>query len=293
MDFYGGHDAALNSSIQTGWFNLVNPFPPDTNDVGTDIPQMYLSMHLPILTKNGTDIYVGHAYTYMGAEVIPAPSTDFYSHQYEFFYAIPFYHTGIWSVTHVGDTVQLVNWFNRGWDDFYDDDNKSWSYLGGLIWNSCDGTQNLTVTWITGPEQPQNNSLYRTQFIAYYQKIFGHYNEWRFKFGGNYAWEPTPQGTVNSQNNWYGCTAYLFYTCDPRLILGARAEWFRDEDGVRVQAGVPDSYYEVTLGFTYKCYQNLRIRPEVRWDWAQNSTPYDDGTDSNQFTAAVDFIWEF
>ena len=76
-----------------------------------------------------------------------------------------------------------------------------------------------------------------------------------------------------------------------------RAEWFRDDEGTRTaqlkRPGFPASFYDLTLGVTYKPYRSLQIRPEVRWDWSPDARPYNDQTDKFQFTAAFDVIWRF
>lgn len=289
LDFYGGQDAPDNTAIQFGWFERVNTRTPTTNSWGIDVPQIYGQMHLPILTKRGVDIRAGWFYTNMGYEVIPAKDTDFYSHAYELFYGVPFYHSGVELVVHLGDTVDFMHMITRGWDAFTDDINDTWSYHGYLSWTSCDQRRRFIVAWITGDELA-NNRDNRTLITAYYTHKFGCYDQWRFVTGGSMGWQNN--GGPNGQDaEWYGYTAYLFYTIDPRVTLGCRGEWFHDDDGFRT--GFATSFWEVTFGVTWRPYQNLRIRPEIRFDWADRGLPYDDNTDNSQATAAIDVIWEF
>ena len=70
-----------------------------------------------------------------------------------------------------------------------------------------------------------------------------------------------------------------------------RSEVFRDDDGVRT--GFADNFYEQTLGLIYKPHSWLWIRPEARYDWAQDTKPYTDGTRSSQFTLGFDVILLF
>jgi hypothetical protein len=264
----------------------------------------------------GVDVRVGRFYTLMGGELSTAPQTDFYSHCYEYFFNA-FTHTGVMTNTHIGDTIDFYNGLVRGWEVAFQDVNDSWAYHGGLTWKSCDQRNIVASTWYTGPDQLQNNQNYRTVLSLYYTRKFGCYDQWRFVTGGIVAWEenaatnPLTGGVQDAE--WYNYTAYLFYTVDPRLILGVRGEWLRDDDGVRSgytnsdfggarfnRPGFAGDFFEVTLGFTYKPYQNVRIRPELRFDWfdgiaVDNSTarPFNDRTDSFQTTAAVDLIWEF
>ena len=70
-----------------------------------------------------------------------------------------------------------------------------------------------------------------------------------------------------------------------------RSEVFRDNNGVRT--GFADNFYEMTLGLIFKPEAWLWIRPESRYDWAQFTHPYNDGTRNSQFTLAVDAIFLF
>lgn len=97
---------------------------------------------------------------------------------------------------------------------------------------------------------------------------------------------------------WYGIVQYLLYDLNECLGAGARFEWFRDDDGVRV----PDSlgnmnagnFFALTMGLNYKPHTNVVLRPEVRWDWSNGGArPFDDGSDKNQFTAGMDAILTF
>ena len=76
-------------------------------------------------------------------------------------------------------------------------------------------------------------------------------------------------GTGTANNQWYSCTGYLFVDLSDHWSAGSRLEWFRDEDGKRVDANGAGagSYYEATLGLNWYPSSNLTVRPEVRWDW--------------------------
>ena len=109
-------------------------------------------------------------------------------------------------------------------------------------------------------------------------------------------------GIGADNNQWYSLTGYLFVDLNNRSSAGARLEWFRDEDGKRVDvngAG-PGSYYEATFGLNWYPCANLTFRPEVRWDWFDGQgLPFDSrdggmtGTDKSQFTAGLDVVAVF
>ena len=92
-----------------------------------------------------------------------------------------------------------------------------------------------------------------------------------------------------------------------------RAEWLRDDDGVRVAGpgnipgvyawdgrGFPGDFYEVTLGLNWRPNGNWLVRPEVRWDWfdldgplGPTGLPFDGGNEDDQFLFACDAILTF
>jgi hypothetical protein len=82
--------------------------------------------------------------------------------------------------------------------------------------------------------------------------------------------------------------------------VGVRGEWFRDDDGFRVfspgrtlslvdpiyvddgQGNVtglnrPSSYYAVTLGLNWKPLKWVMVRPNLRYDWADNANAFNNG----------------
>ena len=59
-----------------------------------------------------------------------------------------------------------------------------------------------------------------------------------------------------------------------------------------------DEYYNFTVGLNWKPADWIIVRPELRWDWSDVDSPvisnwrgmYDDLSDKNQFTSAIDVI---
>jgi hypothetical protein len=110
---------------------------------------------------------------------------------------------------------------------------------------------------------------------------------------------------------WYGLDQYLIYTINPKLSVGTRVEWFRDQDGTRVagignlndgwtgKAGFAGTFSELTTGLNWRPCANLVVRPELRWDWYGGTTnvdgqlPFGDGLHSSQFTFATDLVFTF
>jgi hypothetical protein len=107
---------------------------------------------------------------------------------------------------------------------------------------------------------------------------------------------------------WYGINSHLTYDVKDDLTVGLRAEWFRDQNGFRVYApGRPflggvmpaASYYEITAGLTWKPKAWLSLRPNVRYDWAEDtaggagSLPFDGKNLDHQFLFSTDVTIKF
>lgn len=75
--------------------------------------------------------------------------------------------------------------------------------------------------------------------------------------------------------------------------LSIRNDLLNDPQGNRT--GFVTLYTSHTVGFVHYFTEYIRIRPEVRFEraWAEDVTPYDNGTKQNQFTAAMDLIVRF
>jgi len=310
VDFLVGHDAPF--FVANGLFSNFTGFDATSgvgldgpasfrrvNRVGIDLPQFYLEIHVPGFLS-GVDIRAGKFYTLMGREVYPAADTDFYSRTYENIYGTPFTHTGILTTIHAGPTLDVVTGVVQGWDVFKDN-NSALSFHGAFIWNSPDKRYNWTTGWITGPEQPDNNRDYRTLVSSYLTAKLGSDSRWLLSTGGHYGIERNaavdPSTGRRTNADWYAYSAHLFYTVDERVRLGMRTEWFRDDEGTRTaqlrRPGFAASFYDLTLGLTYKPDASVQVRPEVRWDWTPDARPYNDQSDKSQLTAAVDVVWKF
>jgi Putative beta-barrel porin-2, OmpL-like. bbp2 len=310
-DFMVGHDAPFLAS--NGLFDRFTGLDPtsgfglegipsyrNVNRIGIDLPQFYVDLAVPhFLTTGGVDFRVGKFYTPLGREVYPAADTDFYSRTYENIVGTPFTHTGVLATLHATANLDVVAGVVEGWDVFRDNNDRP-SYQAALIWNSTNKRFNWTTVGITGPEQPDNDKNDRTLITSYLTFKFGADDKWLLATGGHVGHEENavsaPAGGFQDAE-WYGYSVHLFYAVDPRWRLGFRAEWFRDDDAARTavlkRPGFAASFYDLTVGVTYRLRENLRIRPEARYDWTPDARPFDGETRKSQTTAAVDVVWQF
>jgi len=279
---YGGDARFIHAN---GLFDYHNndASPPDNQ---WDLTQMFLTLNIPAFDKP-LSLMLGKFVTPFGYETIDPETNLLYSHSFSFNFGIPFTHTGAMLTAPFGDlTAGLA--VVRGWDQASEDNNGSVSYMGTLVFqkNSFKAAANV----IAGPEATDDNSHWRVlgnvvvelkldKVTIAADAIYG--------FESNAA----PDG---DEANWYGIVGYVGYKISDYVSVNGRAEWFRDNDGVRVGLG-KTNYYEGTLGLTitpfakHELLQNLVIRPEFRYDWSTRDV-FDGGQEGSQMTAAIDVI---
>jgi len=291
---------------------------PTNHFAGIDLPQIYGSAHLPILTRYGMDVVGGRFYSPAGFESVQATRRPLLSVPYLFNFT-PFTLFGVLTTLHLNERVNIYNGAVNGWDRWIDT-NYKYSYLGGINATSRDTKTTFTFILITGPDQlprfaPANspflptgvvtnatlqgrrNPYYAGDFRTFLSSVLTH------KWGGRlneaaevfFVHETNVQGLgpggprhVNNESAWYGFAHWFLYTFNDHVTGVYRAEVFRDQNGAAT--GVADTLYEMTVGAIIKPKTWLWFRPEARYDWAQFKKPFDDGTRGSQLTLAFDVI---
>src|SRR6266436_5697098 len=308
LQFMYGSDARFIHSL--GLFDRA------TNEtVQPDLVEAYLNLHFPVITEGGLDLKLGKFVTLEGAEIIDPRTNFFYSHTYIFNFGIPFNHTGALATVHASKLLDLYAGITRGVNVSVDDNNDSPAFLGGVGLNLLDGKLTALVSTHIGPETPGDN----------------HHNRYLNDF--TITGKPTKNFTSITDLNYiydeaadatgFGIAQYLIYTINDLFSVGVRGEIWRDADAFyvtsfagnddavdelrggsvtvdpRTVGGGKTTYGAVTLGLNIKPTipkpaASLVIRPELRFDRALNGTrPFNDSSDSNQFTASIDVIITF
>jgi hypothetical protein len=283
MEWIYGGDARFIHSNGLFDHHLDDASPPDNQ---WDLNQLYLDVSLPL--GNGVRLRVGKFVTLLGQETINPLGNALYSHSYLFGYAIPFTHTGIMATYTVSPNWTFEGGVFRGWEQWEDNNDAVSFHLKGA-YTSDDGKLGITLNLVTGPEQTDDEDDYRTviDLIVSYKLA----PDLSLAANADYGFENGVPGLGDAQ--WYGVAVYATYTLSASVDLNGRAEWFRDDDGSRI--GIAADFFEVTLGATIKPFssdplgQNLRLRPELRWDHASRDF-FDGGARQNQLTAALDVI---
>lgn len=290
------------------------------------LPQAYLEAYLPF--GNGLNVKLGHFYTPIGFETVPAPDNFFYTHAYTMQYGEPFTHTGImgnyavdgnWSV--MGGAVTGSS--TGGWDGGWDKQLGNWAGLMGATWTSDSKGSSANISGTYG-----GTSEHSSEDWAMYSIVLKHNitdkTHLMLQHDHGYADSVvTPKGIKDAE--WYGINTHLYYDLHDQVTVGLRGEWFRDNDGFRVcspgrvagatndDSGVavssaanflstcqPASYFAVTAGLNWKPMKWLNIRPNVRYDWVdgkiagtnQAYLPFGNGKDG-QFLFSTDMTITF
>jgi len=280
-----------------------------------DLVEAYLALHFPIFSPGGVDLKLGKFVTLEGNETIDPRANFFYSHTYLFNFGIPFNHTGALAIWHATPQFDLYGGVTRGVNTSIDDNNDSLAFHGGVGLNLLDGNFTLLATTHIGPETVNNNHDNRyvndLTFTAKLTKKFTAITDL------NYAYDAVADATG------YGIAQQFLYTINDVFSVGVRGEIWRDADGFyiasfaenddaldvlrggnvtldrRTVGGGRTTYGVITLGVNIKPpmakpVAGLVIRPELRYDRSLNNTrPFNDSSDRDQFTAGIDFILTF
>ena len=263
-----------------------------------DLNQAFAEIGVPV--GNGLLFTVGKFNTPIGYELINPTLNPLFSHSYLFNFAIPFTHTGVTAKYSFNENFSLTGGLVRGWDQSFEDNNQDPSYLVSAAYNWVPGSGgepiNFIVTGITGPEQADEVDSWRTLVdVIVSTKVS---DQLTLGLNADYAYEEEAEQTdegvlTGKQAQWYGVATYAKYDISEMFAINARAEWFNDKDNSR---GIGTNVYEATVGLTIKPFanheigSNLVIRPEVRYDYAQEGI-FDGQND--QVTVAADVIFTF
>jgi hypothetical protein len=195
-----------------------------------------------------------------------------------------------------------------------DDNNDSVAFDGGIGLDLNESKLVISAATHIGPETPNNN------------------HDQRYLNCITTTWKITDKLTSITDLNFahddgadadgYGVAQYFTYAINSWLTAGVRGEIWRDDKGFyvvsfandhdpmralegeptidpRTVGGGKTTYAAVTVGVNMKPSMpkpiaDLTIRPELRYDRSLNNTrPFNESNDRDQFTLGVDFILTF
>jgi hypothetical protein len=297
------------------------------NTYGIALPQAYMETYVPV--GNGLDVKIGHFYTPIGYETVPANENFFYTHAYTMQYGEPFTHTGA-----LGNYAVDKNWgvmggvttgsATGGWDGNFNQQLGNWSGIAGTTWTSDDKGSSANLSGTYGATSEQSSNAWALYSIVLKHNITDKTHLVLQHDHGFANGVITPYG-VNQNAQWYGINSHLTYDLKDDLTIGMRAEWFDDANGFRVgspgrvaaanyinssggttsyagstysSTSAAANYYQVTLGANWKPVTWLNLRPNIRYDHVSGSaatggayTPF--GGRQDQVLFSTDFNVNF
>lgn len=288
------------------------------------IPQAYATFAVPF--QKGLVLYAGRFYSFAGYETFASPDNFFYSRSYTYSYGEPLTHTGVQAAYRWSDDSALMLGLAQGWNIFSSNADTYTGILGWTWRNRASGSalslfyhpgmdlSGISDAGVTRTEPRQHYSFVWQQDLTdslqyVLQHDFGQQEDSRVDV------YPATMTILLEPSQWYSLNQYLLYRWNRHWSAGLRFEWFRDEDSTRL--GMPivyhpggqlftgNNYYALTAGLNWTLLPNIRMRNELRWDSSDlQSNPnvpsgatglkaFNDRTDSDQITGAIDLIIQF
>jgi len=291
------------------------------------LPQWYLQGYLP--WGGGASFIAGSWFTPLGNEIgAPVdPPTAFYTHSYAFVYQ-PVKHVGVMGAIKLPVAADKGLWsiglgLVQGWNNLRDN-NDDKTVLFDLRWRSPDFNTWIDLENIYGYEQSENGITNQTRpFNAVstsgdklprqmHSLTLRHRLDERRHIVANAVYGYQKGGDLVADNNnppgflivenssWYGLNLNYFHKIGGRNQIGLRAEWFKDEKGAHALLPAGD-YYGVTANLSWWPFKQLRLRPELRYDWYRgDGEPFAGsvpaiyaGEETRQWLFSVDLTWYF
>ena len=297
IDYVYGVDAQDTQAFgqESGWDTDW-----DNGIYGHAIPQLYAEAGYGDLS-----VKVGHFFTIIGFEVVPAPDNFFYSHAFTMYNSEPFTHTGVLATYAATDALTIYGGYTLGWDSGFEDNGDS--YLGGV---SLAVTEDVTLTYasIMGRfSRPRNPNL-GTGFLGsqsetgYMHSIVANMaltNQLSYIFQTDYL--DTENADGSTARNTFGINQYMIYNLSDCWAAGVRAEWWNVADSQLAGGGGNTDIYSFTAGLNFRPHANVLIRPEIRWDWIKEDAAalnladvqFNEGNRSSQASFGMDTIFLF
>ena len=257
------------------------------NLYGIDPVQFYGEAYFPTVAR-GMDVKVGRFFAQYGVESIEAPSNALLSHAYTALYD-PFTHTGILTTTKLTDDWTVQGGLVLGSNIFIHPADEP-AFIGSVKWTRPVGADPANVrdsvlfSVILGSGRFNQERAFPNPEV--FDLVYTH----QFNPRLNYSFE-TLYGFMShvptiGTANWLGVLNYLTYQFTPRLSGTTRLEFFDDFQGQR--ARFKGLYTVITTGLSFRLRKGITIRPELRYDYNDESHPFEDK--HGLLTAASDLI---
>ena len=323
-DFGGRVDALYGTNARlTTETGLETPHINGPGIYGLALPQIYGEVAYKKLK-----VKLGHFISPIGYFTVDTTQNFFNTIPYTYQWGEPFTHTGAMATYQFTDNFVASSGIIKGWDNF-DGHNPNVGYLGTWGYTFQDKS-NLAQVIVFSTEP----NFYNTFTQRYYQSlVYTKPINDNWTYVGQSDFGTQRDATVSGQRaNWYGINQYVYYKANDKWTWGANFEWWRDEEGYRVQQFLPGAaasgitgnpngvnnlpggymgnFYQVTIGPRWypTAKPNFFIRPNLRFDWFEgninnttqqavsgqsNVNPFDNGQKNHQGLFVTDVVLTF
>jgi len=168
--------------------------------------------------------------------------------------------------------------------DVFIDPSDELTFLGSVKWAPPAGRDSVLFSVIVGPGRFNAGRNFNNPnvFDLVYTHQFDTRIAYNFETLVGYQTRVPDVGTAH----WFGILNYLTYTFAPRVSGTVRLEVFDDEQGQRT--GFAGLYTALTAGVTVKPRPSVLFRPELRYDYNDQSRPFENKP--GLLTATADLI---
>jgi hypothetical protein len=251
------------------------------NLYGIDPIQFYFEAYFPAVGR-GLDVKFGRFFAQYGVEANDAISNALLSHAYAFIYD-PFTHTGLLTTLKLTDVWSVQAGMVLGSDIFIDPADTP-TFIGSVKWIRSDQRDSVLFSVIVG--SGRFNQVRNFHNPEIFDLVYTHKLNPRLNYNLETLFGFTSNVPDIGRADWLGVVNYLTYDFTPRLSGTGRLELFDDAQGQRT--GFKGLYTTVTAGLSFKPRKSIIIRPEVRYDYNEESRPFENH--HGLCTAATDLI---
>jgi hypothetical protein len=233
----------------------------DNGVYGWAMPQLYGEV-----AYGDWSVKAGHFFGIEGYEVVPATGNFFFSRSLTHFNSEPYTLTGVLAAYKGLDCLTVYGGWTLGWDTGFDQFGSGNSFLGGV---SADVTEDVTVTytsmagnfgWHSGDRDGYSQSIVTDLALT---------NCLNYVVQTDYIQTNGVYYDPNFAGEEISIIQYLLYDINDCLAVGGRLEWWKSNEVT--DDGFSASFQEVTGGINYRPHANVVIRPEIRYDWTNES----------------------
>ncbi len=267
-------------------------------------------------------VKVGHFISPVGYFTIDTSQNFFNTLPYTYQYGEPFTHTGVLATKTVDEHWTLGGGFTRGWDNFAGDPNTqaaspNLGVIGTATYTASNGGSIAYVNMYSNEVTQSGVGTYTPRYFQTLVLTRPLSERLTYIAQTDFGTQERAVAANTKSAQWYGLNQYLILKQSDCMSWGLNFEWFRDEDGFRVGGFLPSlggnntvrglplsrypyqgNFFQVTMGPKWSPYKNLFVRPNVRFDWFDGTSPagnlpFDDGTKNRQVIFGTDVVWTF